>query len=53
MLSFFKKGVTIQGGTFYKGGDYLRKYGIWFIYKFSLSMINKVKSLGVEVESLH
>ena len=29
VLSFFKKGDTIQGGTFFKGGHYLRKYGIY------------------------
>ena len=29
VLSFFKKGDTIQGGTLLKGGHYLRKYGIW------------------------
>ena len=30
VLSFFKKGGTIQGGTLSKGGGghYLRKYGI-------------------------
>ena len=28
VLSFFKKGDTIQGGTLFKGGHYLRKYGI-------------------------
>ena len=28
VLSFFKKGDTIQGGTLFKGGLYLRKYGI-------------------------
>ena len=28
VLSFFKKGDTIQGGTSFKGGQYLRKYGI-------------------------
>ena len=27
VLSFFKKGDTIQGGIFFKGGHYLRKYG--------------------------
>ena len=27
LLSFFKKGNTIQGGTLFKGGHYLRKYG--------------------------
>ena len=26
-LRFFKEGDTIQGGTLFKGGDYLRKYG--------------------------
>ena len=26
VLSYFKKGDTIQGGTLYKGGHYLRKY---------------------------
>ena len=32
VLSFFKKGEVIQGGTLYKGGHYLRKYGMqtWF-----------------------
>ena len=29
VLSFFKKGDTIQGGTLVKGGQYLRKYGIY------------------------
>ena len=28
VLIFFKKGDTIQGGTLFKGGHYLRKYGI-------------------------
>ena len=28
VLSIFKKGDTIQGGTLFKGGHYLRKYGI-------------------------
>ena len=27
VLGFFKKGDTIQGGTLFKGGHYLRKYG--------------------------
>ena len=27
VLSFFNKGDTIQGGTLFKGGHYLRKYG--------------------------
>ena len=29
VLSFFKKGDTIQGGTLFKGGYYLRKYGTY------------------------
>ena len=28
VLRFFKKGDIIQGGTLFKGGHYLRKYGI-------------------------
>ena len=28
VLSFSKKGDTIQGGTLFKGGHYLRKYSI-------------------------
>ena len=28
VLSFFKKGDTIQGGTLFKGGQYLRKYSM-------------------------
>ena len=27
LLSFFKKGDIIQGGTLFKRGHYLRKYG--------------------------
>ena len=30
VLSFLKKGDTIQGGTLFKGGHYLRKYGTYF-----------------------
>ena len=29
VLRFFKNGDTIQWGTLYKGGHYLRKYGIF------------------------
>ena len=29
VLSFFKKGDIIQGGTLFKGGYYLRKYGTY------------------------
>ena len=28
VLTFFKKGDIIQGETLFKGGHYLRKYGI-------------------------
>ena len=28
VLSLFKKGDTIQGGTLFKRGNYLRKYGM-------------------------
>ena len=28
VLTFFKKGGIIQGGTLFKGGHYLRKYGM-------------------------
>ena len=27
-LSFFREGDTIQGGMLFKGGHYLRKYGM-------------------------
>ena len=33
VLSFFKKGDTIQGGTLLKGGQYLRKYGVYIKQK--------------------
>ena len=33
LLSFFKKGDTIQGGTLFKGGFYLRKYGNYLCYE--------------------
>ena len=29
VLIFFKKGDTLQGGTLFKGGHYLRKYSIF------------------------
>ena len=31
VVSFFKKGDAIQGGTLSKGGHYLRKYGIYVL----------------------
>ena len=31
LLSFFKKGDTIQGGTLFKRGHYLRKYGTYLV----------------------
>ena len=36
VLSFFKNGDTIQGETLFKGGNYLRKYGM---YLFGLKML--------------
>ena len=49
VLSFFKKGDTIQWGTLFKGGHYLRKYVncifftldifISFVYKLQLGKI--------------
>ena len=33
VLSFFKKGDTIEGGTLFKGGYYLRKYGKYLLTK--------------------
>ena len=58
VLSFFKKGDSIQGGTLFKGGHYLRKYGIPFtagedmviciLDSFSVIFIDRLW-LGVEV----
>ena len=36
VLSFFKKGDTIQVGTLFKGGHYLRKYGIFLHTKINI-----------------
>ena len=33
VLTFFKKGDIIQGGTLFMGGHYLRKYGNSFFQK--------------------
>ena len=35
--TFLKKGDTIQGGTSFKGGHYLRKYGIYSVISLYLS----------------
>ena len=40
VLSFFKNGDTIQGGTLYKGGHYLRKYGIYIVLNFDQKMLS-------------
>ena len=45
VLSFFKKGDTIQGGTLFKGGHYLRKYGIFYIH-FVVSPTDSTMSKG-------
>ena len=42
VLSFFKKGNTNQGGTLYKVGHNLRKYGKLFS---ALLLLNLAKSL--------
>ena len=47
----FKKGDTIQGGKFFKGGHYLRKYGR-FSSLASHKMINKQKHLPTFVQKL-
>ena len=41
VLSFFKKGDTIQQGTFFKGGQYLRKYGKW-VNNLTKSVVQKL-----------
>ena len=43
VLSCFKKGDIIQGGTLFKGGHYLRKYGIYYVFNGScrISTITK------------
>ena len=40
VLSFFKKGDTIQGGTLFEGEHYLRKYGICKICKKKMPTIH-------------
>ena len=40
VLSFFKKGDTIQGGTLVKGGHYLRKYGKSYFFKKTTNLGN-------------
>ena len=57
VLSFFKSGDTIQGGTLYKGGHYLRKYGMYLILIFqdeedlqpSASLASKTDTVFVSV----
>ena len=44
VLSFFRKGDTIQGGTLFKGGQYLRKYGIY------ASNVNSSSKAGSKVK---
>ena len=38
VLRFFKKGDIIQGGTLFKGGHYLRKFGKKNIRRYCLEM---------------
>ena len=50
ILSFFKKGDTIQGGTLFKGRHYLRKYGISnILHTFTiLTLVSSIKTLKQE-----
>ena len=57
--SFFKKGDTIQGGTLFKKGHYLRKYGTYqvFIHRVGtfatkLDLARPCKTQWVEIFSL-
>ena len=54
VLSFFKRGDTIQGGTLFKGGHYLRKYGnlIFFILVSTRSVYKKRLISEVEIFGL-
>ena len=48
VLSFFKKGDTIQGGTLFKRGHYLMKYvrfqiqGIFFQFRENILILKEV-----------
>ena len=50
VLSFFKKWDIIQGGTLFKGGPYLRKYGrIYFFVSFSGGTIENPPQNGINL----
>ena len=53
VISFFKTGDTIQGGTLFKGGQYLGKYGKWNFIERLLKMSKKFRkknqSLGFDI----
>ena len=48
VLSSFKKGDTIQGGTLFKGGHYLRKCGIYFMW-----MLKFFYSIFISIENFY
>ena len=50
VLSFFKKGDTIQGGTLFKGGYYLRKYGIHITMEMAF-LFSCPNSLAIRTEN--
>ena len=65
VLTFFKKGDIIQGGTLIKGGHYLRKYGSTKLYgfpdivrfltdslEFLTDLLNRISSLTIYLISL-
>ena len=49
VLNFLKKGDTIQGGTLFKGGHYLRKYGVYNLrfYQVWYQVIVKATVFGI------
>ena len=59
VLSFFKKGDTIQGGILFKGGQYLRKYGISKIKVFNRQNVCSsvawliTKLIFLDIKSIH
>ena len=44
VLNSFKKGDTIQGVTLFKGGHYLRKYGMYVFKNYKMFEIEKILS---------
>ena len=52
VLCFFKKGDTIQGGTLFKGGHYLRKNGIFGFTIYSRSAWKACEKLNYSCDTL-